>query len=333
MQHGINKNIPRISAALSFKDYWGAIKVRLGVQRHNYKVTPGLYAVGSPNEDSNVLVTANYKLSFDSLRKHLNNISCWLLVLDTKGINVWCAAGKGTFGTEELINKIQESNLKEIIRHKKIILPQLGAVGVNAYEIKKQTGFSVIYGPVRAKDIPEFLNNGLETTKEMKRVHFTFIDRLVLTPNEFLMSFKYILLAGIIFLVVSNLGIDAQKTEIGIYARLLWVIGLFIAYFCGTILGPVLLPFLPGRSFSLKGFWLGIAAAGLFVFISKTSYLESISLALMMSAITSFLLMNFTGSSTYTSISGVLKEMKIAMPLQIIGCTIGIIIFIITRFI
>ena len=67
-----------------------------------YTVEPGLYSVGNPGNDSPVLVSANYKLTFDVLRRNLAGLNCWLLILDTKGINVWCAAGKGTFGTDEL---------------------------------------------------------------------------------------------------------------------------------------------------------------------------------------------------------------------------------------
>ena len=67
-----------------------------------YRVDPGLYSLGNPDSSSPVFVSANYRLSFNALRGSLKNSNCWILVLDTKGINVWCAAGKGTFGTEEL---------------------------------------------------------------------------------------------------------------------------------------------------------------------------------------------------------------------------------------
>lgn len=67
-----------------------------------YTIDPGLYALGNPDESSPVLVTANYKLTFDRLRQSLPKLDAWVLVLDTKGINVWCAAGKGTFGTGEV---------------------------------------------------------------------------------------------------------------------------------------------------------------------------------------------------------------------------------------
>ena len=49
-----------------------------------YSVAPGLYAVGAPDRESDVLVTANYKLSFDTLRRELKGFNAWVLVLDTK---------------------------------------------------------------------------------------------------------------------------------------------------------------------------------------------------------------------------------------------------------
>jgi CO dehydrogenase/acetyl-CoA synthase gamma subunit (corrinoid Fe-S protein) len=84
--------IPRIKTALSVSDLAGTIMTRIGINRNHYKVAPGLYGVGNPGPDSPVLVTANYKLSFDAVRKELKHTHAWLLVLDTRGINVWCAA-------------------------------------------------------------------------------------------------------------------------------------------------------------------------------------------------------------------------------------------------
>jgi CO dehydrogenase/acetyl-CoA synthase gamma subunit (corrinoid Fe-S protein) len=95
----------------------------------NYTVEPGLYSIGDPDESSPVLVTANYRLTCDQLRKAMEKSSVWVLVINTKGINVWCAAGKGTFGTSELINRIKCTGLESIVKHKSLILPQLGAAG------------------------------------------------------------------------------------------------------------------------------------------------------------------------------------------------------------
>ncbi len=90
--------VPNISCTLSRIDCWEHFKCRTTAYRDDYRVVPGLYAVGSPDNNSDVLVSANYKYSFDMLRRELKDLNAWVLVLDTKGINVWCAAGKGTFG-------------------------------------------------------------------------------------------------------------------------------------------------------------------------------------------------------------------------------------------
>ena len=78
---------------------------------------------------------------------------CWT----HKGINVWCAAGKGTFGTDELAERIASSGLNRVVTHRKLILPQLAGPGVAAHLVPKLAGFKVIYGPVRAKDLPAFM--------------------------------------------------------------------------------------------------------------------------------------------------------------------------------
>ena len=83
------------TSTLTAADRWDHFLARIGVNRQGHRVDPGLYAIGSPSGDSPVLVTANYTLSFDALRSVLSGISAYILVLDTKGINVWCAAGKG----------------------------------------------------------------------------------------------------------------------------------------------------------------------------------------------------------------------------------------------
>src|SRR5512136_858721 len=116
---------------------------RWGVNRTGHTVIPGLYRLGNPDEDSPVFASANYTLSFDALRSALAGIDAYLLVLDTKGINVWCAAGKGTFGTAELCRSIGCTDLAHVVRHRTIILPQLGAPGVSWPEVIRRSGFRV----------------------------------------------------------------------------------------------------------------------------------------------------------------------------------------------
>ena len=136
--------VPRIKTVMDRRDVANAVLVRIGVNRNNYKVSPGLYAAGNPDQDSEVLVTANYKLTFDVLRKELQGLNIWILVLDTNGVNVWCAAGKKTFSTTELVKRIEMTNLDRLVSHKRLILPQLGATGVSA--ANREKGFRVHRG-------------------------------------------------------------------------------------------------------------------------------------------------------------------------------------------
>ncbi len=135
---------------------------------------------GAPDSQAPILVTANYKLTFDHLRKALTSINAWILVLDTRGINVWCAAGKNFFSTEEVVRRVNRSEVKKVVTHSRLILPQLAATGVAAHDVKKQSGFKVIYGPVRSKDLPNFLNNGFKSESSMRKVTFNTIDRVIL---------------------------------------------------------------------------------------------------------------------------------------------------------
>ena len=304
------REVTNISTSLNICDIVGAWKARWGIGRMNYTVKPGLYSVGKPNGDSPVLVSANYKLTFDVLRKNLKGLDCWLLILDTKGVNVWCAAGKGTFGTDELVYRIEAVGLSEVVNHKKLILPQLGAPGVNIHEVVKRTGFSVNFGPVRAEDVQAYIADGYKATKEMRRVKFTFTDRLVLTPMELVPAVKMSLpIMGALLITNQFAKRPFDKNDITAYAA---------AVLTGAVITPVLLPYIPGKAFAWKGWLMGLIGTvgilGKSKGFKKGNRLMSAGQLLLFPALSSFFAMNFTGSSTYTSPSGVKKEMKQALP-------------------
>ncbi|WP_368488850.1 mercury methylation corrinoid protein HgcA [Clostridium sp. BJN0013] len=314
--------IPRISTKLAFTDTLGTWKVRFGINRMNYKINPGLYAVGTPDDTAPVLVTANYKLTFDTLRKELGGLNAWIVVLDTKGINVWCAAGKGTFGTKELVSRISKVRLSQIVSHKTLVLPQLGAPGISAHEVTKKSGFKVVYGPVRAEDIKKFLEAEMKATEEMREVRFNIIDRVVLTPVEFVSTFKIAMLVfGVMFLI--NLFAVNPFGVIDFYA----FIG---ALLVGCVITPVLLPWIPVRAFAAKGWIMGLIWAVTVNILNGWSaipeygVLKTVAYLLILPSIASYYAMNFTGSSTYTSFSGVIKEMKIAVPAIAVSIGLGV---------
>lgn len=332
-------NIPVVNTQLSSADKMGAWKARLGIGRMNYRVEPGLYAVGSPTNESPVLVSANYKLSFDHLRSKLGEHDAWIMVLDTKGINVWCAAGEGTFGTEEIVKRISIIHLSDIVSHRNLVLPQLGAPGIRAHEVWRMSGFRVVYGPVRAQDLPLFLDNGMKTTLEMRRIRFTFSDRAVLIPVELVMSLKYVSGIALFFLLFSGLGEGGYSFERIISHGAGSSILFMSVWVAGVVFTPLFLPWLPGRAFSSKGGWTGIVCIlfiGIYslifpgMFENKTSM---IAWLFIIPAVTSFTGMNFTGASTYTSLSGVKREMSIALPVQVLFAIIGIALWLTGRFV
>jgi acetyl-CoA decarbonylase/synthase complex subunit gamma len=305
----------------------------------DYTVEPGLYALGNPDNESQVLVTANYKMSFDRLREALPGRDAWLLVIDTKGINVWCAAGKGTFGTEELVRRIRMSGLDRVVTHRQLILPQLSGPGVAAHLVKKFSGFKVKYGPIRASDLPAYLEAGLIATPMMRRKTFTLRERVALIPIELVAAFKAAILIMLLFFLLGGLGSPAGYLANAMNYGLFAVVAILMAIISGAVLTPVLLPLLPGTAFSLKGCTVGVVAAFALLTLRNPALtfwpgrLEALAWLLLIPALAAYLAMNFTGASTYTSLSGVKKEMRFAIPLEIGAGVAGVGLWLVSRFI
>ena len=331
--------IPKVETTLRMSDRLGTWRARWAIGRMRYAIEPGLYAVGQPTPDSPVLVSANYKMSFDRLRRELGRLDAWILVLDTRGINVWCAAGKGTFGTDELVDRIETTRLAQVVAHRKLIVPQLGAPGVAAHEVKKQSGFRVVYGPIRAEDLPEFLDAGMKATADMRRVRFPLAERLAVAPVELVMGMKYVGLLAVCLLMAAGLGPEGYLLSSAGSVGMASAVALLTAYAGGVLLTAALLPYLPGKALALKGMWLGLAFvpvgfAGPWWWFGQCPPWPTLAAwGLLLPAMTSFTAMNFTGTTTYTSLSGVRKEMAVAVPLQAVFATAGLAFWLVGRFV
>ena len=313
-------DVPLVSGRLSSADRAGTLRVRLSLGRMTYTVPPGLYGIGRPDAASPVFVTANFKMSFDRVRRALDGIDAWILVLDTRGINVWCAAGKGTFGTDELVRRIESSGLAKIVSHRRLILPQLGAPGVAAHEVAKRAKFHIDYGPIRAEDIPAFMHAGMKATPAMRQARFGFKDRLILTPVEIVSVFKHWAFLTVLALWILGL-FGLRMFSVDFPA----VLGTVIV---GAVAVPALLPWIPGRAFAWKGWLLGLVWTAAVIAIrgfpgSPSGWAGSLSYILILPALSAFLAMNFTGSSPITSLSGVVKEMRRAVPLILASSVLG----------
>lgn len=323
--------VTRVKTRWSWRDRFGAWAVCWGIGRMRYTVQPGLYAVGAPTPDSPVLVTANYKLSFDHVRRALAGFDVWVLVLDTKGVNVWCAAGKGTFGTEELIERVALSGVAKVVAHRKLVLPQLGAPGVAAHEVSRRAGFHLIYGPVYARDLPAFLLAGMRATPEMRRVGFTLRERLTVVPIELVHRLLPVLITMVLFLASSGLGPHGYRLALGQWP---WIALAVVANaFAGIVFTPALLPYLPGRAFAVKGAVTGTVLGVAFACLWPFGWLGGVSVGLLSVSACSFLGLMFTGCTPYTSASGVCKEMAWALPVQCVLALVGLTGWLVSRFV
>jgi CO dehydrogenase/acetyl-CoA synthase delta subunit len=310
--------VPLVRTRLVRADLLGMLRVRLGICRNDYRVNPGLYGVGNPDPESPVLVTANYKLSFDHVRQEIQGLNAWILVLDTCGINVWCAAGKKTFSTEELGFRLESCGLKKVVSHRRLILPQLGAAGVSAWKVRAESGFSVQWGPIRAADLPAFLKNNCQAVDNDRMVTFHLKERLALIPVEIgnILKPSFWILSGLFLL--SGVGRDifsfSAAWNRGSAAASAYCLGLL----GGILVVPLLLPWLPGRMFYVKGLVAGLPLAALAAWggFPVIQLVEATALIFFCLATSSYTAMKFTGSTPFTSPSGVKIEVRQGLLVQ-----------------
>jgi hypothetical protein len=203
-----------------------------------------------------------------------------------------------------------------------LILPQLGATGVAAHEVRRRSGFRVEYGPVRAIDLPEYLKTN-RATPEMRQVRFNLADRLVLIPVELV----HVLLPMAIAAVV-----------LFFFAGILASVAAVAAILAGTVLFPIMLPWLPTLDFSVKGFILGGVVALPFILrmllggadgVWWSRALWALIFLLAMPPVTAYLALNFTGSTPFTSKSGVRREMFAYIPVMALAFGTGIVLTIV----
>jgi Pyruvate/2-oxoacid:ferredoxin oxidoreductase delta subunit len=143
-----------------------------------YPAPTGLVRIGRPDRRAPVLVTTNYALTVRRVTRALAGTDCWLLIAPAGGLNVWCAAGDGHFSIDSIVSILRTSRIAELVDHRRLILPQLCANGIDMFEVKRRTGWTAVFGPARAEDVPEYLRNGRKKPERMLRVTFTHRERL-----------------------------------------------------------------------------------------------------------------------------------------------------------
>ena len=313
--------VPLVRTDLLRWDRLGSVSARVGVGRNDYRIAPGLYGVGDPDNCSPVMVTANYKLSFDVLRSHLAGVDAWIVVLNTNGINVWCAAGKGSFSTVAVAEQVKALRLDQLVSHRRLVLPQLAATGVAARQVKAMCGFKVVWGPVHARHLKTFIDNGMKATPVMRTVTFGWRERLVLIPVELNHMGRPTLYLLPTLFGLSGIGPRMFSFHDAAVRGAMALLAFLLAVVAGAVVTPAFLPWLPGTAFALKGALVGVATGATLSagFTKQLAVSEMLALTLFIVALSSYLAMNFTGSTPFTSPTGVEKEMRIAIPAQAAG--------------
>lgn len=323
--------IPRVRTSPTVWDRLGTCRARLGLDRNNYTVNPGLYAIGQPGPEAPVVVTANYKLTFDTVRFNLTGRDLWLLVTDTRGINVWCAGGKGTFCAAGIAEQVLKTGLERIVSHRRLILPQLGANGVRVRDLRKACGFEAAFGPVRAEDLPRYLDQGED--EAMRAVTFSLRERAEVIPVELVLGWKIIFASFLVAALLSLIGPGFSVQAV--WQR--WILAASatgLGLTAGAVFFPLLLPALRTRLFSLGGAGLGLALAVLLPAIfPEQSVVQIMGAGLWTVVMASWLGLNFTGSTPYTSPSGVEKEMRKVIPLLAGSTILAAILFVTGNFV
>jgi NAD-dependent dihydropyrimidine dehydrogenase PreA subunit len=137
----------------------------------------GLVEIGRPGRDSPVILTCNYRLTVERVKRALEGIDAYLLVANSRGVNVWCAATGGLLSNHDVVSVLKTSGVGDRVDHRRVILPQLAATGIEGRSVRERTGWNVVWGPVEAAALPAFLRSGLEATEAMRSVEFRWPQR------------------------------------------------------------------------------------------------------------------------------------------------------------
>jgi NAD-dependent dihydropyrimidine dehydrogenase PreA subunit len=151
--------------------------LQTGLRVLPWPTEPRLIRVGKPGRNAPVLLTCNFDLTVRRVRRALRGQDAYLLVAPTRGINVWCSSAGGMFTEHQVISILRTSGIEKLVDHRRLILPQLSATGVERKLVEQRTGWHVVFGPVYARDLPAYLASG-QKTDAMRKVRFPLLSRL-----------------------------------------------------------------------------------------------------------------------------------------------------------
>ncbi len=143
-----------------------------------HRARTGLFPIGRPSPQAPVMVTGNFTLTVRRLKEVLAGHDAWLLVANSKGINVWCAASGGHLTHHDIITALRVARVADMVTHREVILPQLAATGVERRAITLATGFDTRWGPARLEDLPALLDRGARVFNSERLMRFPLWERI-----------------------------------------------------------------------------------------------------------------------------------------------------------
>jgi len=192
-----------------------------------HRAPTGLIRVGNPGRDSPVFVTGNFTLTIRRLIDVLHGQDVWLLCANSKGINVWCAAGGGHLTHHDVISVVRTSRIGEHVDHRELVLPQLCATGVERRKIAEITGWSARWGPARLEDLPGFLERRRHVVRGDRFVRFPLWERMEMS---FMWSWALVAVAALVAWGIGSWAVGLCAIAVilcvvgGIFAALPWLI-------------------------------------------------------------------------------------------------------------
>jgi acetyl-CoA decarbonylase/synthase complex subunit gamma len=163
--------VAKYAGIIVLSDFQGEALFPLLVERLNIYTDPqrpmmmqqGIYPIGNAGEDSPVLITVNFSLTYFVVSSEIESsrVPSWLLVMDTEGLSVLTAWAAGKFGGDAIGAFIKKSGITEKVKHRRVIIPGAAAAVSGDLEEELGPGWEVKIGPREAAHIPAYLKGGI----------------------------------------------------------------------------------------------------------------------------------------------------------------------------
>lgn len=123
-------------------------------------VTEGIYDIGNPDENSPVLITTNFALTYFIVSGEIegSKVPTWLLVKDSEGLSVMTAWAAGKFAGDDVGMFVKKSGIMDKVKHTELVIPGYAAAIVGDIE-EELPGWTITVGPREAAHIPGFLKS------------------------------------------------------------------------------------------------------------------------------------------------------------------------------